>query len=284
MNNGLGRVPRYQQYERLPSDQQLGMSSYDADSHMLAGDIADYDQYNAIGGLDDQRRDSEAFLCELLQHASTDDPCVDGHVVKPVSRPSGSSETPMKRLSAAPAWEHKLSEKHLHQAPSPSQTVRYFDRGRQTRRVLIDCLWMWSGTALICAGLAILLWYYQSIQNGATRWQKYTFNTVSNGLLLLLGIAFAAQFKQYCEMMRWRFLASSYWTLDELDEVLGCDSWRSAIRLIARKRRKGWLPGKSQVVAAVWVLTFVVFNVVSAALGLTYALEDAETGAHLSWG
>lgn len=114
--------------------------------------------------------------------------------------------------------------------------------------------------------------------------QKYVFNTISNGLLLVLGIAFAAQFKQYCEMMRWRFLASSYWTLDEFDEVLGCDSWRSAIRLIARKRNKSWLPAKSQVVAAAWVLTFVIFNIIIAALGLTYSLENADSGAHLTWG
>ena len=183
-----------------------------------------------------------------------------------------------RRLSGAPAWEHRLSEKHLEKAPSTSKTVRYFDRSRQNRRVFLDCLWMWFGTAVICAGIAVVLAVSQhrSMINGLSSWEKYTFNTLINGLLLILGIAFAAQFKQYCEMMRWRFLASSYRSLDEFDEVMGCDSWRSAIRLIYKRSKKSWYPNKSQVLAVTWVLIFSIFNVFAALLGLTYGLDPAE--------
>lgn len=224
------------------------------------------------------------FSVSIATDSTADIEVADRRAEKTTSRPSSITESARRRLSAAPAWEHKLNEKHLGKVPSQSQTVRFFDRSRQTRRVLLDCLWMWSGTALICAALAALLWYFVSITDGATRVQKYVFNTISNGLLLLLGIAFAAQFKQYCEMMRWRFLASPYWTLDEFDEVLDCDSWRSASRLITRKRDKGWVPAQHQVVAGAWVFTFTVFNIVSAALGLTYSLENADSGAHLTKG
>lgn len=183
-----------------------------------------------------------------------------------------------RRVSGGPAWEHKLSDKHLEKAPSTSQTVRYFDRSRQNRRVFLDCLWMWFGTALICAGIAAVLAISQHVssKNGLSSWQRPLFNTMINGLLLILGIAFAAQFKQYCEMMRWRFLTASYRTLDEFDEVLGCDSWRSAIKLIYKGSKKSWYPNKSQVLALAWVLFFSAFNILAAALGLTYGLEPSE--------
>lgn len=143
---------------------------------------------------------------------------------------------------------------------------------------------MWLGTALICAGIAAVLLFFQSIKGGLSKWQKYVFNTLINGLLLILGIAFAAQFKQYCEMMRWRFLASSYRSLDEFDEVMGCDSWRSAIRLIYKRSKKSWYPNKSQVLAVAWVLIFSAFNVLAAFLGLTYGLDPSDTVRHLSPG
>lgn len=191
-----------------------------------------------------------------------------------------------RRVSGGPAWEHKLSDKHLEKAPSTSKTVRYFDRSRQNRRVFLDCLWMWLGTALICAGIAAVLATSQHIssKNGLLAWQRSLFNTLINGLLLILGIAFAAQFKQYCEMMRWRFLTSSYRTLDEFDEVMSCDSWRSAIRLIYKRSKKSWYPNKSQVLAVAWVLIFSAFNIFAAALGLTYALEPSEVIVHTSPG
>lgn len=185
-------------------------------------------------------------------------------------------------MSGGPAWEHKLSDKYLEKAPSTSKTVRYFDRSRQNRRVFLDCLWMWFGTALICAGLAAVLAVFEHISRdpGLSSWERYLFNTLINGLLLILGVAFAAQFKQYCEMMRWRFLTSSYRSLDEFDEVMGCDSWRSAIRLIFKRSKKTWYPNKSQLLAAAWVLIFSAFNVFAALLGLTYALEPSQDLAY----
>lgn len=129
--------------------------------------------------------------------------------------------------------------------------------------------------------MAAVLLIFHSIKNGISQWQKYTFNTLINGLLLILGIAFAAQFKQYCEMLRWRFLASSYRSLEDFEEVLDCDSWRSATRLIFKRKHGSWRPTKAQLVAAVWVTVFTAFNIFASALGLTYSIDISNTTTSL---
>ncbi len=144
---------------------------------------------------------------------------------------------------------------------------------------------MWLGAPATCAGTASVLLGFQPIKNGFPLWQKYAFNTLTNGLLLVLGIAFTAQFKQYCETMRWRFLASSYRTLNDFDEVLSCDSWRSTIHLIFRGKPSGnGYPRKSQILAAAWVFLFITFNVLTSLLGLTYSLEVDANFIHLKEG
>lgn len=47
-----------------------------------------------------------------------------------------------------------------------TDTTRYFDRGRQTRRVFLDCFKMWLVTAVICAGLAGTLAGFSSFETG----------------------------------------------------------------------------------------------------------------------
>ncbi|KIW26001.1 uncharacterized protein PV07_09132 [Cladophialophora immunda] len=178
---------------------------------------------------------------------------------------------------ASSPWEHKLNEKHLRDVPTDTETVRYFDPRRQTRRVLIDCLMMWLWTAGICGALAGTMYGFSTIKLGLSQTQKYVYNAMITGLSIVLGLAFAAQFKQYAEMMRWRFLASQYRTIQDFEDVLGCDSYRSTLRIMWSGRRPGtWYPSKAQVVAAIWLLIFVVFNTVAALLGLTYSIDVSD--------
>ncbi|KIX97307.1 uncharacterized protein Z520_06759 [Fonsecaea multimorphosa CBS 102226] len=178
---------------------------------------------------------------------------------------------------ASSPWEHKLNEKHLRDVPTNTDTVRYFDPRRQTRRVFIDCLLMWCWTAGICGALAGTMYGFSTIQTGLSHRQKYVYNAMITGLSIVLGLSFAAQFKQFAEMMRWRFLASQYRSLQDFEDVLGCDSYRSTLRIMWSGRRTGtWYPSKAQVVAAVWLLIFVVFNTFAALLGLTYSIDVSD--------
>ena len=194
------------------------------------------------------------------------------------------SNLSIPKFAGAP-WEHKLSEKHLRNVPSNKDTVRYFDRRRQTRRVLIDCLKMWSGIVFICAALASTIYGFSTIVTGLTQTQKYAYNALVTGLSIVLGLAFAAQFKQYAEMMRWRFLTSQYRSLEEFEQVLGCDSYRNTFSIMWRHRHPGkWYPSKSQVVAGAWLLVFIAFNVFAALIGLTYSIDVSTNYVHLRHG
>ena len=113
--------------------------------------------------------------------------------------------------------------------------------------------------------------------------QKYQYNALITGFSILLGLTFAAQFKQYCEFLRWRFLASGYRTVTEFDDVLGCDGWRTTLKLIFHRHGKGgsWYPAKSQVLAFFWLVTFIAFNVFVALIGLTYSMDNSDDFAEV---
>ena len=186
---------------------------------------------------------------------------------------------------ASSPWEHKLNEKHLRDVPTQSETVRYFDPRRQTRRVFLDCLFMWFWTAGICATLAGIMYGFSTLQYGLSQGQKYAYNALITGFSIVLGLAFAAQFKQYAEMMRWRFLASEYRSLEDFEDVLGCDSYRSTIRIMWNGRRRGqFYPSKTQLIAAFWLVVFVMFNVCAALLGLTYSIDVSDTNVYVTIG
>ncbi|KAJ9605498.1 hypothetical protein H2200_010155 [Cladophialophora chaetospira] len=204
---------------------------------------------------------------------------------RPIGTPHRTSTgTSIPTIASAP-WEHKLNEKHIREVPTNTETVRYFDPRRQKRRVFLDCLFMWFWTAGICGALAGTMYGFSTRRYGLTQMQKYAYNALITGLSIVLGLAFAAQFKQYAEMMRWRFLASQYRSIEEFEDVLGCDSYRSTIRIMWNGRRRGqWYPSKAQLVAAFWLIVFVVFNVCAALLGLTYSIDVSETNVHVTHG
>jgi hypothetical protein len=206
--------------------------------------------------------------------------------VQPYRRPEPLLTIPEPKIGIAdPAWQHPLSEKHLSRTPSDSDKTRYFDRSRQTRRVFVDGLIIWSATAIVCAGLAGVLVYF-SHKDIISQQQKYEFNATVVGLSILLGLTFAAQFKHCCEMLRWRFLASGYRSLGEFDDVLGCDGWRTTLKLIFQRHGKGsrWYPAKSQLIALAWLILFIFFNVLVALVGLTYSIDVSETQAAIGSG
>ncbi|KIV95223.1 hypothetical protein PV10_02901 [Exophiala mesophila] len=185
-------------------------------------------------------------------------------------------------LTPSGPWEHKLTDKYLGDVPSSSNTVRYFNRRRQARRVFIDCLIIWCVTAFICAVLASTMYGFSTITRGITQWQKYGYNALVTGCSISLGLAFAAQFNQYAEMMRWRFLAAQYRNMRDFELVLGCSSYRNTLQIAFRGWRPGtWYPTKQQIVALCWFSVFVTFNVFVALIGLTYSIDVSNQFMHL---
>ena len=91
-------------------------------------------------------------------------------------------------------------------------------------------------------------------------------------------------FKQHAKLIRWRFLASTYRKLDEFEDVLGCDSWASTIRLMFRGREGQWYPTKYQLLASTWLLMYIIFNIVAGLIGLTMSIDLSDTEVMLQAG
>jgi len=173
----------------------------------------------------------------------------------------------------ASPWEHELTEKVAASDPSGSQTVRYFDRGRQRRRLLVKSSFQWLITAVICGALAGTLYGFATIIL-LTSTVKHVFNALITGLSLLLGFNLASSMKGYAQMMRWRFLASKYRTLQDFDLIMDCDNNSTQFRLLWAGRTRGqWYPNKTQLLAALSLLVNVALQIFTALLGLTYSID-----------
>ncbi|KIX94496.1 uncharacterized protein Z520_09882 [Fonsecaea multimorphosa CBS 102226] len=184
---------------------------------------------------------------------------------------------------AAP-WEHTLPEKYGSHLPA-SSTVRYFDYRRQRRRLLINSSFQWLITALICAALAGCLYGFSTIVQGLSNTRKQVFNALVTGLSLCLGLNLASSLSGYAQMMRWRFLASGYRTLQDFELVMNFDSQSKVFRLIWAGRTRGRrLPNKTQVLAVAWLAINIAVQIFTALLGLTYSIDVSSNFVSLAFG
>ena len=184
---------------------------------------------------------------------------------------------------AAP-WNHELSEKQG--TPPPlSDSIRYFDYQRQRRRLFINSSFQWFVTAFICASLAGCLYGFSTIRTGLSSTGKSLFNALVTGLSISLGLNLASSLRGYAQLMRWRFLASGYRTLQDFELVMNCDSQSKVFRLIWAGRTRGsQLPNKTQMLAVLWLFINVALQVFTALLGLTYSTDLSPDWVSLSYG
>ncbi|OAP60881.1 hypothetical protein AYL99_05883 [Fonsecaea erecta] len=184
---------------------------------------------------------------------------------------------------AAP-WEHTLPEKYGANEP-PSSTVRYFDYRRQRRRLFLNSSFQWLITAILCAAMGGCLYGFSTVADGLSSTRKQVFNALMTGLSLCLGLNLASSLSGYALMMRWRFLASGYRTLQDFELVMNCDSQSTVFRLIWAGRTRGTrLPNKTQVLAVVWLAINIAVQIFTALLGLTYSVDVSSDTVHLAVG
>lgn len=129
------------------------------------------------------------------------------------------------------------------------------------------------------------LYGFSTLNYGITDTQKRLFNALVTGLSLVLGFNVASSLKGYAQMMRWRFLASGYRTIQDFELVMQCDSQSKTFRLIwgGRTRGRFW-PNKTQMLAFWWIFFFVAVQVIIAMLGLTYSIDISEDYVSLTNG
>ena len=184
---------------------------------------------------------------------------------------------------AAP-WEHEFSEKQG-QYSLPSDTVRYFDYRQQRKRLFVNSSFQWLITALFCAGLSAVLYGFTTINIGVTSTTKHIFNALITGLSICLGLNLASSLKGHAQMMRWRFLASGYRSLQDFELVMNCDSQTKTFRLLWAGRTPGrWYPNKTQLVAFLAITVNLALQVFTALLGLTYSIDLSSEFVRLTYG
>ena len=136
-------------------------------------------------------------------------------------------------------------------------------------------------TAFLCACLACVLFGFSTIRDGMTNTQKRAYNALVTLFSMLVGLNLASSLKGYAQMMRWRFLASEYRTLQDFELVMQCESQTKVFRLIWAGRTRGrFWPNGVQILAFLWILINIALQVVTALLGLTYSINISDNFIH----
>ena len=192
-----------------------------------------------------------------------------------------SSKRSKKRLAVPKLTSPRIASPYRHSVvskeglPPTSHTVRQFDARRQRRRLLIECLFHWSITLLLCGLLAACLAGFGRLLF-VTLSQKHAFNALITLISIFLGYNLTSSLREYAQMLRWRLLAAKYRNLHEFDLVLQCDSLKRVMELLWVARRRGrLLPNKTQLLCAAWLSINMLLQVLVALLGLTYNVDTS---------
>ena len=192
-----------------------------------------------------------------------------------------SSKKSKTRLGVPKLTSPRLASPYRHSVvskeglPPASRTVRQFDARRQRRRLLIECLFHWFITLLLCGLLAACLAGFGRLLF-VTLSQKHAFNALITLISIFLGNNLTSSLREFAQMLRWRLLAAKYRNLHEFELVLQCDSLRRVMELLWVARPRGrLLPNKTQLLCAAWLSINMLLQVLVALLGLTYNIDTS---------
>ena len=180
----------------------------------------------------------------------------------------------------ASPWDHETPQG----TPPNYHTVKEFDYRLQRRRLFTNSTFQWVVTIFLCGAMAGTLAGFETI-DGLSTGQKHAFNALITGLSIAVGINLASSLRGYAQMMRWRFMASAYRSLQEFELVMQCESQMKVLRLFwtARTRGRFWLNG-TQVLCATWIFVNALLQVLVALLGLTYNIDTSNTWVRTTYG
>jgi hypothetical protein len=140
-------------------------------------------------------------------------------------------------------------------------------------------------TVALSAALFGVLHGYSHIDTGLTTNSKRVYNALVTGFSLSLGLNIASSLTSYAQMMRWRFLASNYRTLQDFELVMNCDSQSKVFRLLWAGRTRGrWYPNKVQILSFTWLALNIGIQVFLALLGLTYSIDISDEWVIVNYG
>ena len=127
----------------------------------------------------------------------------------------------------------------------------------------------WLGSAFSAALITTTFKIY-AIKGVITPTQKTTFNAIITALSLGLGLNFFEAFKELARILRWRFFADAYYSVREVDLILGLENLINVLKHGWASSRRLWmLP-----FCITWILLNLSAQVSIALINLTYSLND----------
>ncbi|KAK4940069.1 hypothetical protein LTR10_019806 [Elasticomyces elasticus] len=166
---------------------------------------------------------------------------------------------------------HELFEK------DEKSTTREYRYKTQRRRLLRLTIGEWVNTLILCVAYFGILYDY-SKKPTIDEAQRRIFNALTTGNSLLLGVNLAASLRSYAKLLRWRMLAVCYRPLETFDLVMGCDSLWNVVQLLlkARNHRYKYLPSRTQIFCALWLLVHLAVTILVGIIGLNYNLNTSQ--------
>ncbi|KIX95359.1 uncharacterized protein Z520_08876 [Fonsecaea multimorphosa CBS 102226] len=201
---------------------------------------------------------------------------------QPDPRPAG-QPLDNRRYSNSSGWKDRIYSSitpSLHEVLelkcADHNTSREYRHHKQRHRLLRLTIGEWFNSLILCVVYFGILYAYSKKQTISVP-QRRIFNALTTGVSLLLGVNLAASLRSYAKLLRWRILAACYRPLETFDLVMGCDSLLNVIKLLwkARNHQRRYLPSKTQVFCALWLLVHLAITVLVGIIGLNYNLDTS---------
>lgn len=146
--------------------------------------------------------------------------------------------------------------------------MRRYSYRKARSQIVVPGLTQLLITCILTAGLAGTFYGYTKKETLDTN-QRHIFNFLMTGLIIALTINLTSSMRSYVQVLRWRLLAATSLTLEELDLALDCASQTKTLKLLllySWKERK-WT--RVQVFCIGWILLNLISAIITGLLGLT---------------
>jgi hypothetical protein len=150
--------------------------------------------------------------------------------------------------------------------------MRHYSYRKARSQIIVPGLTQLLITCILAAGLAGTFYGYSTMETLDTS-QRHVFNFLMTGLIIALTINLTSSMRSYVQVLRWRLLAATSLTLEELDLALDCASQTKTLKLLllySWKERK-WT--RVQLFCIGWILLNLVSAIVTGLLGLTQEFD-----------
>jgi hypothetical protein len=150
--------------------------------------------------------------------------------------------------------------------------MRRYSFRRARSQILIPGLAQLLITCILIAGLVGTFDGYAKQQTLDTS-QRHIYNFLMTGLIIALTINLTSSMRSYVQVLRWRILAASSFSLAELDLALDCASQTKTLKLLLLYTWRERKLTRVQVLCVAWILLNLGSAIVTGLLGLTQEFD-----------